>query len=195
MFGQLVDIPDNVPIDWMHCVCEGIMKRQLFKRWSDPHYASSPYNPSGFTAELDEMFCSIKVPHDFTRKPRSIRELKNWKASEFRLFVLFAGLPCLREAAVFGEFEVDHFYHFALLSTALHFLHSVPVGKACVEKAQFLLDNFVRLLPSLYGIAECTYNSHALLHFPSQVLDHGSLSFMSAFVFEAFIAHLKNLNT
>ena len=90
---------------------------------------------------------------------------------------------------------MDHFYHFALLSTALHFLHSVPVGKACVEKAQFLLDNFVRLLPSLYGIAECTYNSHALLHFPSQVLDHGSLSFMSAFVFEAFIAHLKNLNT
>ena len=31
IFGRLVDIPDNLPIDWMHCVCEGIMKRQLFK--------------------------------------------------------------------------------------------------------------------------------------------------------------------
>ena len=51
----------------------------------------------------------------------------------------------------------------------------------------------MRLLPSLYGIEECTYNSHALLHFPSQVLDHGSLALTSAFVFKAFIAHLKNL--
>ncbi len=32
VFGQIVDIPDNVPIDWMHCVCEGVLKRQLFKR-------------------------------------------------------------------------------------------------------------------------------------------------------------------
>ena len=45
--------------------------------------------------------------------------------------------------------------------TALHFLHSVPISKPCVEEAQVLVDNFVKLLPSLYGIEECTYNSHA----------------------------------
>ena len=49
-----------------------------------------------------------------------------------------------------------------------------------LEKSQVLLDNFVRLLPNLYGQQECTFNSHSLLHFPSQVLDHGSLSFTSA---------------
>ena len=88
---------------------------------------------------------------------------------------------------------MDHFYHFALLSTPLQYLHSVPLSKACVHTSQVLLDNFVRLLPSLYGPQECTYNSHAILHFPSQVLDHGSLSFTSTFVFEAFLADLKNL--
>ena len=51
----------------------------------------------------------------------------------------------------------------------------------------------MRLLPRLYGIEECTYNSHAVRHFPSQVLDNVSLSFTSPFVFEAFIAHLKLL--
>ena len=81
----------------------------------------------------------------------------------------------------------------ALLTTALRKLHSVPLSKVCVETSQVLLDNFVRLLPNLYGQQECTFNSHSLLHFPSQVLDHGSLSFTSAFVFAAFIAHLKNL--
>ena len=34
--------------------------------------------------------------------------------------------------------------------TALHFLHSVPISKPCVEEVQVLLDNFVKLLPSLY---------------------------------------------
>ena len=195
IFGRLVDIPDNLPIDWMHCVCEGIMKRQLFKRWLETCYSGKPYSLLGFASEIDEMYLSIKVPHDFTRKPRSIAEVKHWKASEFRLFVLFSGLACLREAAFFGEFHYDHLYHFGLLSSSLRYLHSVPVEKSNVEKAQIFLDNFVRLLPKLYDVAECTYNSHALIHFPSQVLDHGSLSFTSAFVFEGFIAHLKNLFT
>ena len=146
-----------------------------------------------FSARFDKIYESIKVPHDFTRKPRSINELTNWKASEFRLFVLFAGLPCIRSAVFSDEFPVDHFYHFALLSTALRLLHNVPTSKASVHVAQVLLDNFVRILPNLYAIQECTYNSHTLLHLPSQVLHHGSLSFTSAFVFEAFIAHLKNL--
>jgi hypothetical protein len=193
VFSQLVDIPDNLPIDWMHCVCEGILKRQLFKRWFNDRYAAQSYSLFGFSAEFNEIYESIKVPHDFTRKPRTIGELKNWKASEFRLFVLFTGLPCVRSAIVSDEFQVDHFYHFALLSTALRFLHAVPISKARVQIAQVLLDNFVRILPNLYSIQECTYNSHALLHLPSQVLDHGSLAFTSAFVFESFIAHLKNL--
>ena len=91
----LVDIPDNVPIDWMHCVCEGILKRQLFKRWFDPQYATDAYSLLEISHELGNMFFFIEEPHDLTRKPRSIAELKHWKASEFRLFALFAGLPCL----------------------------------------------------------------------------------------------------
>ena len=150
------------------------------------------YSLVGFAVEINEILLSIQVP-DCNRKPRSLDDLKHWKASEFRLFVLFTGLPCLRDAVLSNEFSVDLYYHFALLTTALCKLHSVPLSKVCVEKSQVLLDNFVRLLPNLYGQQECTFNSHSLLHFPFQVLDHGSLSFISAFVFEAFIAHLKNL--
>ena len=131
-----------------------------------PQYATDSYSLLGISHELDNMFLSIKVPHNFTRKPCSIVELKHWKASEFDLFALFAGLPCLRYAVLSDEFGIHQFYHFALLSTALHFLHSVPISKTCVEKAQVLLENFVRLLPSLYSIEECTYNYHASFHFP-----------------------------
>ena len=57
-----------------------------------------------------------------------------------------------------------------------------------------MVDNFVKLLPSLYGIEECMYIQLPCLIpllFP-RVLGHGSLALTSAFVFEAFIAHLVN---
>ena len=148
-FGQFLDIPDNVPIDWMHCVCEGILKRQLFNRWLNPNFAAESYSLVGFAVEVNEILLSIQVPHDYNRKPRSLDDLKHWKASEFRFFVLFTGLPCLRDAVLSNEFSVDHYYHLALLTTALCKLHSVPLSKVCVEKSQVLLDNFVRLLPNL----------------------------------------------
>ena len=47
VFGQLVDIPDKVPIDWMHCVCEGVLKRQLFKRWFNSSYSAQYYSLFG----------------------------------------------------------------------------------------------------------------------------------------------------
>ena len=138
-------------------------------------------------------FCPFKYLMTATESHVALTILNTGKHHQFRLFVLFTGLPCPRDAVLSNEFSVDHYYHFALLTTALCKLHSVPLSKVCVEKSQVLLDNFVRLLPNLYGQQECTFNSHSLVHFPSQVLDHGSLSFTSAFVFAAFIAHLKNL--
>ena len=96
VFRQLVDISDNLPIDWMHCVCKGILKRQLFKWWFNPQYATNSNSLLGISHELENMFLCIKVPHDFTRKPWSIAELKQWKVSEFEFFALFARLPCLR---------------------------------------------------------------------------------------------------
>ena len=69
VFHQLVDISDNLPIDWMHCVYKGILKRQLFKWWFNPQYATDSNSLLGISHELENMFLSIKVPHDFTRKP------------------------------------------------------------------------------------------------------------------------------
>ena len=128
-----------------------------------------------------------------TESHEALTILNTGKHQNFVYLFFLLGLPCLRDAVLSKEFSLNHYHHFAHLTTALCKLHSVPLSKVCVEKSQVLLDNFVRLLPNLYGQQECTFNSHSLLHFPFQVLDHGSLSFISAFVFEAFIAHLKNL--
>ena len=88
VFCQLVDISDNLPIDWMHCICKGILKRQLLKWWFNLQYATDSYSLPGISHELDNMFLSTKLPRDFTRKAHSTADLKHWKPSEFRLFSL-----------------------------------------------------------------------------------------------------------
>ena len=132
----------------MHYACKGIMGRLLFTPWFDPQHVTDSYSLLGISHELYNLFLCIKVPHDLTRKPYSIAKSKHWKASEFCLFALFAGMPCLQHAVLSDEF--------ALLTTVFHFLLSVPICKTCVEKAQVLLYNFERISPSLHGIEECT---------------------------------------
>ena len=49
VFGKHILIPENLPIDWMHCVCEGILKRQLFHRWFGEAFSGEDYSLSRFT--------------------------------------------------------------------------------------------------------------------------------------------------
>ena len=78
----------------MHYACKGIMGRLLFAPWFDPQHVTDSYSLLGISHELYNLFLCIKVPHDLTRKPYSIAKSKHWKASEFCLFALFAGMPC-----------------------------------------------------------------------------------------------------
>lgn len=107
----------------MHYACKGIMGRLLFAPWFDPQHVTDSYSLLGISHELYNLFLCIKVPHDLTRKPYSIAKSKHWKASEFCLFALFAGIPCLQHAVLSDEF--------ALLTTVFHFLLSVPICKTC----------------------------------------------------------------
>ena len=56
---------------------------QLFKWWFNLQYAADSNSLLGISHELDNMFPSIKVPHDFTRKPCSIAEFNTEKHQNF----------------------------------------------------------------------------------------------------------------
>ena len=133
----------------MHCVCKGILKRQLFKPWFNPQYATESNSLLGISHELDNMFPSIKVPHDFTRKPCGVAESIRISFVCPLCWTAMSSICCT-------------FCTITLHYTALHFLLSVPISKPCVDEVQVLLDNFVKLLSSLYGIEECTCSTPML---------------------------------
>ena len=75
----------------MHCVLEGVVKCMLDK-WTTS--AGKPYYLT--IKQIDTSLTAQHPPHDFTRAPRSIlKHRKFWKASKFRIWLLYYSLPLL----------------------------------------------------------------------------------------------------
>ena len=49
------------------------------------------------------------VPVEFNRKLRPLSELKFWKASELRLFMLYEGIVVLKSRSVLSKAKYRHF--------------------------------------------------------------------------------------
>lgn len=88
----LLDIPNiniiDVPLDYMNLVLLGVVKKLLCGVWCfgpPPHKFSSAQ-----LTRVSELLINMIpfVPSDFVRKPRSLKEVKRWKATEFRQFLL-----------------------------------------------------------------------------------------------------------
>ena len=70
--------------------------------------------------ECDKGLAQIRVPHDFNRSVKGLANVKHWKASEYRSWMLFYSLPVLP-----GLLAEPYFSHYALLVAALHILLNV----------------------------------------------------------------------
>ena len=174
--------------DYMHSVLLGVM-RKLLNLWlsrSNNIYKLSQNNIN----TIDNRILLIKkcVPMYFARKPRSIRELDRWKATEFRLFLLYTGRFILRNIL-----KKDYYKHFLILSNAIH-LFICPINSKIPESINLghnLIKKFIKNGIKLYGHSFPVYNVHTLLHLSDDVRKYGSLDYTSAFRFENFLQVIK----
>ena len=105
---------------------------------------------------------ATQTPHNFKRSPRSLLELKYWKAHELKHFLLYYGPFILR------TINEDIRTHILKLSVAIRLLLD-PITEACVNAAEKLLQEFISETPRLYGNLSQTHNHHLLRHIPDQV--------------------------
>ncbi|CAN7992683.1 unnamed protein product, partial [Ixodes hexagonus] len=129
---------------------------------------------------LNERLLSIKPPHCFTRLPRSLADRAFWKASEWRLWLLYYCLPCTLDIL-----PSRYWRHFARLSQAVHILLRTEITPSLIKCAEQLLKKFVARVPGLYGETAMTFNMHQMLHLANSVRHMGPLWANSAFTFEA----------
>ena len=112
--SSLVSI--EFPLDYMHLVWLGVMKRILVFLRQGPRQCRLSVQ------QLKKISCRLialngKMPAEFSRQPRSIDELDRWKATEFRQLLLYTGLLVFK-----GMFHEDHYQHFPALHVAMSIL-------------------------------------------------------------------------
>lgn len=168
----------------MHCVDLGVTKRLLvlWKEGPLPHRLSA-----GQLCIISNFHQAIRqnIPADFNRKPRGFDELKHWKATEFRTFLLYTGPVILKYVL-----DKEKYIHFLSLSIGICILYSENLMEHR-SYADELLTYFVEKGTSLYSRGFMSYNVHCLLHLTDVANHNGSLDYCSAYKFENNMSRIK----
>lgn len=133
---------------------------------------------------------SDDVPSEFQRKKFDLNDIANWKATQFRFFLLYCG------GVLHHILSKSAYKHYLLLFAACRILCSAEYvqKKTYVTYANHLLIKFFILLPTFYGKGSQVMNFHNLIHIADDVnYMKAPLSFFSAFPFENFLGKIKSL--
>lgn len=188
MFIPGFDIIKGIAVDYMHCVLLGVTKT-LITLWFDKSHTAEFWNISKRVEEVDRHLLNITPPNCISRAPRSIsKDYAHWKASEFRSFLFFYGIPCL-----WNILPDEYFQHFLLLAEAIWLLNQSSISPQCLEKAGNILRHFCLRIEALYGNRYQTFNVHCLLHLQDCVQNIGPLWACSCFWFEDYNGDLRKL--
>jgi hypothetical protein len=119
-----IDMVNSIPYEYMHLVCLGVVRKmlQLWLRGKKKDYRLSAHQSEVISASLLNM--KSYVPSEFARKPRSLREIDRWKATELRQFLLYTGPLVLK-----GVLNEEHYSIFMCLHVAIRILVSEHLHK------------------------------------------------------------------
>jgi len=179
-----LDMIKGFCLDYQHLVCLGVVRRILHYLMTGPFCVRVGDRD---ISDISEKLVSLKpfFPSDINRKPRSLREIKNWKATEFRSFLLYSG-PIVLESL-----SETFYQHFLYLHAAIFILSHKWLCKKFLSEARAFLVKFVQCSSRVYGSTFCVYNVHSLIHLADDMERFDSLDDCSAFPFENHMKTIK----
>lgn len=175
-------VTDTV-LDYMHLVILGIVKR-LLGFWTEG--SRSQKLGSNVTKAISEHLALIKkyTPVDFVRRCDDIEFVAQWKATQYRQFLLYQAILVLKKKVPTPVYNM-----FLYLSLGIRILCSNK--KDLYSKANKFLKKFIKMFIEIYGEKYCNHNIHGLSHLYVDVLNHGPLDRFSAFRFENYMQQIK----
>lgn len=183
---QNFDMVCDFSLDYMHLICLGLMKK-LLKKWTGigrfPYVLSEAQKDLINALLLEWKRC---IPWNFQRKSRDLKHLDKWKATEFRLFLLYIGPFILRDILDDTAYE-----NFMCLSVGISILLSAELVPTHGAYAHSLLKHFIRTAAAIYGDHFVIFNVHGLVHLLADAQRYGSLEICSAWKFENYLRKLK----
>lgn len=90
------DLVFGFAVDWMHCVLIGVCKFVTNDLFLDSANKDEEYYVGLRINEINERLLKITPPSSVSWFPRSLKERAQWKANEWRMWLLFYSVVCLR---------------------------------------------------------------------------------------------------
>ena len=173
------DLVNEIAIDYMHGIGLGAMKL-LMKLWFLESLKKQPFSIHDKLGQVDERLEKIKPTIEISRPPRSYSKYgANWKASEFRNFLLYFGIPVL--ADILPSIQLANF---SLLSHSIFTLLKRNISKDDIKRTEEALQKFCQQFEKIYGERYMLMNIHQLLHLCDNVVQLGPLWTHCCFPFE-----------
>lgn len=180
------------PLCSMHLLWEGVTKRFLNyliqKAKTKAKLRASDTNK--ISCLLEDF--SVFIPREFARQPRSLHYVARWKATEYRLFLLYTGVVALKQVVSQELYDLFLLLHVAARIVSCEQLVEKQVY---VDFAEKLFAAFVEHCahPTVFGSGFISYNIHSLLHLCDDVRRYGVVENFSGFPFENYLGVIKRL--
>lgn len=173
-------------VDYMHCILLGVTKahmeilfearnKKMWYRVNNERVATKY-----LVSLVDSRIKKIQSNSSIIRELRPIKVMAQWKASEFRSWLLFYCIPCLQDLL-----KVQYLSHLSLLSKATYLLLQKTISHSDVEEAQRILVTYSFYYQKYFGLENMTYNVHLLSHIAHGVFNFGPVVGHNSFVYEA----------
>ncbi|CAG9771293.1 unnamed protein product [Ceutorhynchus assimilis] len=179
------DIVLDIPLDYMHLVCIGVVKK-IISFW-----IKGPLQVRLSAAKVNIISKSLIqmkpfIVREFARKPQELQCYSNWKATELRQFLLYTG-----PVVLYQVLPPTLYYHFLSLHIAIRIFCDEKHDVVQLQYAHDLISHFIQSFIVIYGEEFVSHNIHGLIHIKNDVERFGHLDAFSAFPFENFMKNLK----
>lgn len=182
-----VNMVSQIPLDGMHLCDEGVGGTILTSIVKKSIYGGIKNQRE--LLRLNQLYIGYAkhTPSEFQRKPRSLLVHGNWKATEFRMFLLYLGPVWMKKLLNGPAYE-----HFLKFSVAYRLLNQ-NVDPTNLETARILLKEFVENFTTYYAEEFLGYNIHNLLHLVDECERHGCVNDFSAYKYENAIMGIRKM--
>lgn len=173
-------------LDILHLIYLGVLKRWLGRLKSSKRKSVKRHLDSRRIDIFDKSCKQVAkyLPSEFNRKlDGGLTHLCTWKGSEFRTFLLYAGIVVLREKDIVSSEMYDNFL---LLSVSIRLL-TLDDSANEIPFIRDIINKFIASSIQLFGLEFLSYNVHSFIHLPDDYLAYGNLDNISAFKFESYL--------
>lgn len=184
------DMVKDVVFEYMHMCCLGVMKK-LILTWLRGTYTK---NTKLTGSQIQIISNRLKVlskycPREFARHVESLDDCDQFKATQWRLIMLYVGVVCFKE--VLKDYVYDHFLLFHISMRIL--VSSIYNTNRNLVFSEMAIKKFVLLCEDIYGSTFLSYNIHGILHLVEDVLRFGPLDSYSAFPYENNMVYFRRM--